>query len=173
MFTQAIARALSRLGLDQRGTDPHPRQPMPMLPQKADAMFSSHMVAGYLPSPRGFSTLILGQHNREGNFVYAGFCGTGLSEETRAVILEELKATGRKTCPFRTVPELRDDFRELPDVPPRWVRPSVVVEVEYRQRLKDGLRHSALKGIRPDKKPRTIRLSPLSERGPFTNLIAY
>jgi ATP-dependent DNA ligase len=40
------------------------------------------VVAGYLPSPRGFSTLILGQFNREGNFAYVGFCGTGLSETT-------------------------------------------------------------------------------------------
>jgi ATP-dependent DNA ligase len=69
------------------------------------------------------------------------------------VILEELKAIQRRTCPFRALPDLRENFRELPDVPPQWVRPSVVVEVEYRQRLKDGLRHVALKGIRPDKKP--------------------
>ena len=38
MFTQIVARDLSRLGLDQRGTDPHPRQPVPMLLQKADIM---------------------------------------------------------------------------------------------------------------------------------------
>jgi bifunctional non-homologous end joining protein LigD len=31
------------------------------------------IVAGYLPSPRGFSTLILGEHDREGRLVYAGF----------------------------------------------------------------------------------------------------
>ena len=36
------------------------------------------VVAGYLPSPRGFSTLVLGQYDSEGRFVYAGFCGTGL-----------------------------------------------------------------------------------------------
>ena len=73
---------------------------------------------------------------------------------TRAVLLEELRAIRRKTCPFRTVPDLRDNFRELSDVPPQWVRPAVVVEVEYRQRLNGGLRHAALKGIRPDKRPR-------------------
>jgi bifunctional non-homologous end joining protein LigD len=41
MFAQTVTRALSRLGLDRRGTDPHPRQPAPMLLQKADAMLSS------------------------------------------------------------------------------------------------------------------------------------
>jgi hypothetical protein len=41
MFAQTVIRALSRLGLDQRGTDAHPRQPAPMLLQKSDALFSS------------------------------------------------------------------------------------------------------------------------------------
>ncbi len=84
-----------------------------------------------------------------------------------AVILAELKATRRKTCPFSAVPVVRDDFRELPDTPPSWVRLSLVVQVEYRQRLKDGLRHAALKGLRPERKPGLIRRSSLSERGPF------
>jgi hypothetical protein len=55
------------------------------------------------------------------------------------VILAELKAIQRKTCPFPNIPNLRDDFREV-----------LVVEVEYRQRLKDGLRHAALRGLRPE-----------------------
>jgi ATP-dependent DNA ligase len=82
-------------------------------------------------------------------------------------VLEQLKATGRKTCPFRSVPDLRADFPELPDTPPQWVRPTMVVQVEYRQRLKTGLRHAALKAVRPDKRPRLIRRSPLGERGRF------
>jgi len=85
----------------------------------------------------------------------------------RAAILEERKGTHRKTCPFRTAPVLRDDFRQLPDTPPQWVKPSMVVEVEDRQRLKEGLRHAAHKGLRPDKKPGLIRRSPLGERGQF------
>ena len=125
------------------------------------------VVAGYLPSVRGFSTLILGQYDREGKLIYAGFCGTGLSDDIRTFIFQELNATRRKTCPFQTVPVIRDAFRELPDTLPAWVRPSMVVEVEYRQRLKDGLRHAALKGLRPEKKPGMIRRSPMSERGPF------
>jgi bifunctional non-homologous end joining protein LigD len=125
------------------------------------------VVAGYIPGARGFSTLILGQYDRSGDFVYAGFCGTGLSEDTRAVIFEELKATQRKRCPFHTIPVLRDNFRELPKVPPVWVRPSLVVQVEYRQRLRDGLRHAALKAVRPDMKPGVIRRPAYAERGPF------
>jgi hypothetical protein len=43
----------------------------------------------------------------------------------------------------------------------------MVVEVEYRQRLKDGLRHAALKGIRAEKKPGLIRRLPMRERWQF------
>ena len=39
---------------------------------------------------------------------------------------------------------------------------TLVVEVEYRQRLKDGLRHAALKGLRPEKKP-GLRGEPMSD----------
>ena len=117
------------------------------------------VVAGYVPSPRGFSTLVLGQHDRQGKLVYAGFCGTGLSEDARAIVLEALRATHRKTCPFPTVPTLRDGFTGPREGPPQWVRPRLVVEVEYRQRLEDGLRHAVLKGLRPEKTRGAIRRS--------------
>jgi ATP-dependent DNA ligase len=106
--------------------------------------------------------LILGQYNRQGTFAYAGFCGNGLSEQVRAMMVAELQAMDRKTCPFRAVPDLRDDFREPPDTAPQWVRPTLVVEVEYRQRLRDGLRHAVLKGFRADKRPGVIRRSVTS-----------
>ena len=127
------------------------------------------IIGGYLASgPNHLSTLIVGQHDREGRLVYSGMVGTGLSDETRLVILRELQAIQRKSCPFSPVPELRDHFGELcTNLPPHWVRPTLVVEVEYRQRLKDGLRHAALKGLRPEKKPGLIRRSSLAERGPF------
>ena len=56
MFAQTVIRALSRLGLDQRGSDPHPRQPAPMLLQKADAMFASADWT-YEPKCDGFRVL--------------------------------------------------------------------------------------------------------------------
>lgn len=45
MFTQTITRALSRLSLDQRGGDPYPRQPAPMLLGLADKMLGSPVLA--------------------------------------------------------------------------------------------------------------------------------
>jgi len=41
MFAQIVAHAFSRLGLGQRGTNPHPRQPVPMLLYRAEKMFVS------------------------------------------------------------------------------------------------------------------------------------
>ncbi len=41
MSTQTVTRVLSCHAVDQRGLNPYPRQPAPMLQQKADAMFSS------------------------------------------------------------------------------------------------------------------------------------
>ena len=111
------------------------------------------VVGRYLPlSPNHLSTLIVGQYDRAGKLRYAGLVGTGLSEETRRVMFRELQATRRKTSPFSPVPILRDHFGELrTDLPPRWVKPTLVVGVEYRQRTSDGLRHAALKGLRPDR----------------------
>jgi bifunctional non-homologous end joining protein LigD len=119
------------------------------------------VVCGYLASnPHHLSSLIVGQHDREGRLIYSGLVGTGLSNEARLVILRRLQATQRNTCPFSSVPEFRDHYGQLrTDLPPHWVRPALTVEVEYRQRLKDGLRHAALKGLRPDKKPRPMRRS--------------
>ena len=133
-------------------------------PDQAQGRIRGWMIPPGAPAMEDADPRTVRSHRK---FVYVGFCGTGLSEDTRAVILEELKATHRKTCPFSTVPVLHDDFREMPDTPPQWVRPNIVVEVEYRQRLTGGLRHAALKGLRPDKKPGLIRRSPLSDRGPF------
>jgi bifunctional non-homologous end joining protein LigD len=63
------------------------------------------VVAGYLPSPRGFSTLILGQINREGNFAYAGFCGTGLSEtDARGTPRRTPRHPSERAVPHRAGP---------------------------------------------------------------------
>jgi len=52
---------------------------------------------------------------------------------------------------------------------PQWVLHTIVGEIEYPQRVKGGLRHASLMGIRPDKRPRLIRRSPLSEPGQFSD----
>jgi ATP-dependent DNA ligase len=91
---------------------------------------------GYLAaSPSRISSLILAQYDQRGKIAYAGLAGTGLSEETRGMLLVQLHALKRKTCPCVPVPVLRHHFGELrTDLPPQWVKPVLVVQVEYRQR---------------------------------------
>jgi DNA ligase D-like protein (predicted ligase) len=114
------------------------------------------IVMGYLAaSPSRLSSLILAQYDERGKIAYAGLVGTGLSEEARGMLLAQLHALKRKTCPCAPVPALRDHFRELrTDLPPQWVKPVLVVQVEYRKCTGEGLRHAALKGLRPDQSPR-------------------
>jgi ATP-dependent DNA ligase len=70
---------------------------------------------------------------------YAGLAGSGLSLDKRKVIFEELKATRTDKSPFTPVPTLSDHRGELhTDLPPHWMKPTLVVEVEYRERLTDG-----------------------------------
>ena len=79
------------------------------------------------------------------------------------LLLTQLHALKRKTCPCVPVPVLRDHFGELrTDLPPKWVKPVLVVQVEYRKRTGEGLRHAALKGLRPDESPRRVVPSTLS-----------
>ena len=122
------------------------------------------IVMGYLAaSPTRLSSLILAQYDHRGKIAYAGLVGTGLSEEARSMLLAQLHALKRKSCPCAPVPLLRDHFRELrTDLPPQWVKPVLVVQVEYRKRTGEGLRHAALKGLRPDQSPRRVVQSTLS-----------
>lgn len=56
MFDQTVARSLFPLGLRQRGPDPYPRQPAPMLLGRADKMFASSDWV-YEPKWDGFRVL--------------------------------------------------------------------------------------------------------------------
>jgi ATP-dependent DNA ligase len=115
------------------------------------------IVGGYLSSPPNrLSALILGQYDRNGRLVYAGLVGSGLSLDARKVLLGELRAARTERSPFTPVPALRDHWGGLKTaLSPHWTKPKLVVEVEYRERLEDGLRHAALKAVRPDKSPRS------------------
>jgi bifunctional non-homologous end joining protein LigD len=108
--------------------------------------------------------LLLGYYDPDGRLVYAGRVGSGM----RADQLEDL---------LRWLLPLRTDRMPLDAAPPRsarfgsplvlsrvhWVRPALVVEVEYLSWTNDGLlRQVVYEGIREDKPAREVeRLSPL------------
>jgi bifunctional non-homologous end joining protein LigD len=96
-----------------------------------------------------FGSLLIGYHDRKAKgspLRYAGRVGTGFNEAELTRLLDLLRELDDETCPFD--PE-----------PPRpvalhghWVRPELVVEVEFGEWTKDAiLRHPAYVGQRVDK----------------------
>ncbi len=115
------------------------------------------VVGGFLAEGRHLQALIVGQYNRRGQFAYAGTVGTGMSAHAREDLLKQLLKLRQQQCPFLSIPALRDPFGETPsDVLPDWVRPEVVIDVEFKQHTAEGLRHAVLKGLRPDKSPKEV-----------------
>jgi bifunctional non-homologous end joining protein LigD len=95
--------------------------------------------------------LLLGAYDRDGRLAYLGKVGTGFTEamlRDLAVLLEPLRQPDN---PFET-PIPREDLRGV-----IWTTPTLVGEVEYRIVSPDGrLRHSAWRGLRPDKSPTEV-----------------
>ncbi|MEC9482785.1 MAG: DNA ligase D, partial [Halomonas sp.] len=114
------------------------------------------VVGGYTDpggSRDGFGALLMGAFTDEGALEYAGRVGTGFNArllEQLTAMLEEL-ATG--DSPFNgPVPGERSVH---------WVRPEMVIEVEFTERTRDGrLRHPAFRGLREDRNPEEIRAAP-------------
>lgn len=107
-----------------------------------------YLVVGWEGSaerPDVLSSLVLATGAAESP-VYAGKVGSGLDARTAARLQRAL--TPCKECVLAEIPPL------TPGRMVRWVRPQVVVEVEFAGVTDDGrLRHPVLRGVRSDKRP--------------------
>lgn len=100
-------------------------------------------------------SLLLGAYDAAGNLVYLGGVGTGFTGRMLDDLLDRLRPLRRDDPPF-AVALPRADARDA-----NWVRPSLVGEVEYRNRTPDGrLRHPSWRGLRADKEPRDVTVPP-------------
>lgn len=83
-----------------------------------------------------------------GRLLYIGDVGTGFSDQALDDLRRRLAPLERPASPFATeVP--RDHARGA-----HWVEPKLVGEVTYRRFTTDGrLRHTAWRGLRPDREP--------------------
>ena len=73
------------------------------------------------------------------------------------MLLTQLHALKRKTYPCAPRPPVARPLRGAANRSAAHVgKPVLVVQVEYRQRTGEGLRHAALKGLRPDQFPRRV-----------------
>ncbi|MEU4672793.1 non-homologous end-joining DNA ligase [Amycolatopsis sp. NPDC023774] len=99
--------------------------------------------------------LLLGAHDpSSGDLLYLGDVGTGFTEQMLVVLRKTLAPLERSVNPFANeVP--RDRARGA-----HWLAPSLVGEVVYR-RLTPGdqrLRHTAWRGLRPDRVPGEVKV---------------
>ena len=112
------------------------------------------VVGGYTPpsgARSGFGALLLGTVRGDGRLDYAGRVGTGFSNHQLDVLHGLLRPQEIPQSPFVPSP-LLPSARGV-----HWVRPQLVVEVEYTERTRDGLlRQPSFRGLRDDLDPEQI-----------------
>ncbi len=91
-----------------------------------------------------FGALVLGQRDPDsGTLIHIGQTGGGLTDANLRTLRGRLEPLVTRTCPFATPPSTLQ--------PATWVRPEVVVEVEYSEFTPDGvLRAPVFKRVRED-----------------------
>lgn len=112
------------------------------------------VVGGFTPGSgkrQGFGSLLLGTYDR-GRLVYAGRVGSGFSTRQLTALFKSLKNIEIESQPFAERPPEADDAR--------WVRPEMVVDVEFTDKTASGvLRHPVFRGLREDKSAREVKMS--------------
>jgi bifunctional non-homologous end joining protein LigD len=92
-------------------------------------------------------SLLLGSPGDRSRWRYRGRVGTGLNERSIGELLSRLRA-----APHPPPLENPPTRAQLRGATPLWVRPELVVEVEFRGYTDDGLlRQASLKGLRDDR----------------------
>jgi len=97
-----------------------------------------------------FGAVLLGVYDGGGRLQYIGHCGGGFTDAELRRLMPLLQARLETACPFAQVPPSNEAVT--------WVRPELVVEVEYAGWTNDGLlRVPVYKGRRMDKPARDVR----------------
>ncbi|WP_031468144.1 non-homologous end-joining DNA ligase [Sciscionella sediminilitoris] len=113
---------------------------------KFKCAFGQEFVVGGFTEPSGaraeFGALLLGYH-RSGRLRYAGKVGTGFTAATLRSLGAMLRQCQTEVSPFAD---------RIPERDCHWVRPRLVVQIEFSEWTRDGrLRHPRYTGLRTDK----------------------
>jgi bifunctional non-homologous end joining protein LigD len=93
-------------------------------------------------SRTGFGALLVGLYDQQGKLHFTGKVGTGFDEHLLRTLTRRLAALERPEPAFVDPPKEKGV---------QWVRPSLVAEVAYAERTKDGiLRQASFVGLRED-----------------------
>jgi ATP-dependent DNA ligase len=103
--------------------------------------------------------LLLGYFKPNGQLIYAGRVGTGMSQKTLATLRKRLQPLAIKKMPLAAPPPRDTRFaRPLELAKLHWVRPELVAEITYLSWPDDGLlRHTVFVGLREDKPAREVQ----------------
>lgn len=112
------------------------------------------VVIGGFTEPRGsrkhIGALLVGVYESDGDLVYVGHSGGGITDAQLKSLHAQLKKLERETSPFSTTPK--------PNAPVHWVEPKLVCEMEFSEWTKEGyMRQPKFMGLREDKNPRSVR----------------
>ena len=113
------------------------------------------VVGGWFPEAgtrtNRVGSLLIGQYDEAGKLRFAGGIGTGFTDKVHGEHTKRLQALASPTSPFAD---------PIPKRGALFVKPQLVVQVEYRRRTAEGVVHQgAYKGLRNDKEPREVKLA--------------
>lgn len=115
------------------------------------------VIGGYTEpsgSRQGFGALLVGYYDAQQKLCYAGKVGTGFDNRDLQSLYHQLKAIEQPKSPFS------DRTRKVgPTRTAHWVEPSLVAQITFGGRTRDGiLRHSVFAGLREDKPAEDVTL---------------
>ncbi len=106
---------------------------------------------------KSLGALLMGAYNAQGEFQYIGRVGTGFNSSESTKLLEKLKKVKSEKSYFTVnspKPTAHDKRRSM-----SFVKPSLVAHIEFGAWTNEKiLRHAAYKGLRLDKKAKTVQL---------------
>ena len=117
------------------------------------------VIAGYVDragTTGQVGSLVLGVYD-SGKLIPAGSVGTGFDSEQASALKATLAKLEQKECPFADGPPKPGRWSRRERGSERWVKPSLVAEVEFAEWTPDGhVRHASFLSLRTDKDPKTI-----------------
>jgi bifunctional non-homologous end joining protein LigD len=115
--------------------------------QRQDFVIGGYTAPG--GARHGFGALLVGVYDQQGRLEYAGKVGTGFDEKLLQSIARRLAALKKPDAPFANPPGEKGV---------QWVRPTLVAEVAYSERTKEGiLRQASFMGLREDLRAKNVQ----------------